>query len=92
MGGVKAADVEILSEGAQCDRTNDGFECVIELGVSNPTLRVSNYKKRNKTLVACSDVLTAQGSDTSANPWTRFFLPTTNTANANIVIRENSCA
>lgn len=91
VGGVKASDVEISSTGAQCDRTNTGFECVIESGASSPRLTVSNYKKQGKTLVGCSDVLEVQGSDTSSNPWTRFNLPLVSTGVANIVIKEDTC-
>jgi hypothetical protein len=92
VGGVKASDVEISAVGAQCDRTSEGFECFIETGATDPTLTVSNYNKNNKVLVACSTVLVIQVADTSANPWTRFYLPTETTSNANIVIRENSCS
>jgi len=96
VGGVKAADVEIVATGAQCDRTNMGFECAIEAEAVNPRLTVSNYFKRNRTLVACSEVLTANGTEhsgsTPSNNWTRFNLPVGSTVtNANIVIRQDSC-
>jgi prepilin-type N-terminal cleavage/methylation domain-containing protein len=95
VGGLKAADVEISASNAQCDRTNLGFECVIESGASNPRLTVSNYFKRGKVLLACSDVLTINGTDhsgdTPASNWTRFNLPSTGTLIAHIVIREDSC-
>ena len=89
--GVKAADVEISAIGAQCDRTNEGYECVLETGGEERSLTVSNYIKQNKVLVACSNVLTVAASNPAPNPWTRFYLPFANTSNANIVIRENSC-
>jgi len=91
VGGVKAADVEISATDAQCDRTNTGFECVIETEADSPRLTVSNYRKQGKTLVACSEVLEVHGSDTSSNPWTRFNLPLESTSVAHIVIRENTC-
>jgi len=91
VNGLKAADVEILASGAQCDRTNTGYECVLEVGANNPRLTVSNYAKANKTLLACSVVLEVQGSDTSSNPWTRFNLPGVNTPNADIVIKQDNC-
>jgi hypothetical protein len=91
VGGVKAADVEISATEAQCDRTNTGFECVIENAADSPRLTVSNYRKQGKTLVACSEVLDVHGSDTSSNPWTRFNLPMESTGVAHIVIREDTC-
>ncbi len=95
VGGVKAADVEIEATGAQCDRTNTGFECVIEVGATNPRLKVFNYFKTTKILKACSDELVIQGQehsgDNPANNWTRFGLPLSSSSTAHIVIRENSC-
>lgn len=95
VAGVKAADVEIFASDAQCDRTNTGYECVIEVGANNPRLTVNNYFKRNKILVACSENLDINGTEhsgtTSASNWTRFNLPEANLSPANIVIRENSC-
>jgi len=93
--GVKAADVEIEASNAQCDRTSLGFECVIESGAINPRLTVSNYFKRGKVLLACSDEFTINGTDHSGDTpesnWTRFNLPSTATTTAHIVIREDSC-
>jgi hypothetical protein len=96
VGGVKATDAEISATNAQCDRTNLGYECVIESGAVNPRLTVSNYFKRGKVLLACSDELDPNGTehssgDSPANNWTRFNLPSTGTLTAHIVIREDSC-
>jgi prepilin-type N-terminal cleavage/methylation domain-containing protein len=98
VGGVKAADVEIVATDAQCDRTNTGYECVIESGASNPRLTVSNYFKLNKALFGCSEVLGTNGTEHSGETpsanWTRFDLfdlPSTSICNAHIVIKENSC-
>ncbi len=96
VGGVKAADVEIFAEDAQCDRTNTGFECVIEATANNPRLTVRNYFKKNKVLVACSDVLSTHGTEhsgsTPSSNWTRFNLPIGGTVtDADIVIRQDSC-
>jgi type IV pilus modification protein PilV len=92
--GVKAADVEIEASNAQCDRTNLGYECVIESGATNPRLTVSNYFKFGRVLLACSDVMTINGTehsgDTPALNWTRFNLPSAATT-AHIVIREDNC-
>ncbi len=42
----KASDVEISFSGAQCNRTNTGFNCFVEIGNNNPRLTVTNYYKR----------------------------------------------
>ena len=95
VGGVKAADAEIEATGAQCDRTNTGFECFVEIGAANPRLKIFNYFKFNKVLVACSDALVINGTEHSgespAGNWTRFELPAGEVTNAHIVIKENSC-
>jgi len=89
VGGVKAADVEISASGAQCDRTNTGYECVLIIGANNPRLMVTNYDKNNKIILACSTVLTLH--DQSANSWTRFDLPNIVTPDADIVIAQDVC-
>lgn len=96
VGGVKAADVEIVAVGAECDRTNLGFDCMLISGVNNPTFEVSNYFKSGKELFACSAIMTVQGQehsgDTPEQNWTRFYLPEgASTSEANIVIREGGC-
>jgi hypothetical protein len=95
VAGVKAADAEIIATGAQCDRTNTGFECVLEVGAINPRLTISNYFKKNRVLVACSTAMTTNGTehsgDVPAQNWTRFDLPSATTSAAHIVIKENSC-
>jgi len=95
VGGVKASDVEISASGAACDRTNTGYECLLEEGAINPRFTVSNYFKMNKNLLACSSVLTTHGQEHSGDDpslnWTRFNLPYETTTLANIVIREDSC-
>jgi hypothetical protein len=96
VGGVKAADVEIVATGAQCDRTLTGFECVIESGANNPRITVSNYFKRNKVLLACSEVLEPNGTehgsgDSIEQNWTRFNLPPGTTPDATIIIKQDSC-
>jgi len=89
--GVRASDVEIVASGAQCDRTNTGFECYLEVGAINPRLTISNYQKPNQDLLGCSAVLSIHGSEVSANNWTRFNLPGVETLNADIVIKVDSC-
>jgi len=91
VGGIRAADVEISATGAQCDRTNTGYECVLELGANNPRLTITNYAKANKLILGCSEVLDIHGSENGANSWTRFNLPNVITSDANIVIKQDSC-
>ena len=96
MGGVKAADVEIVATGAQCDRTLTGFECVIETDAVNPRLTVSNYFRPNTVLLACSEVLQPNGTEHSSGDsveqnWTRFYLPMGTVSDATIIIKQDSC-
>jgi hypothetical protein len=94
VAGVKASDVVIAaSNGAVCNRTNTGFECVVPYFGGNPRVEVNNYFKRSKNLVACSGLLTINGTNHSgssvADNWTRFDLPQTGQiTNANIYIKE----
>lgn len=96
--GVKASDVEIsTSNGAQCNRTNTGFECIVPSTANNPRLTVSNFFKNTKYLVACSVALEPNGTehggsttDPSGN-WTRFNLPqSADELAANIYIKEGT--
>jgi len=91
VNGVRASDVEITATGAQCDRTNTGYECALEVGANSPRLTISNYDRNNRTLLGCSDVLDIHGSEVSANNWTRFNLPLASISNGDIVIKEDSC-
>ena len=89
---LRAADVEISATGAQCDRTNTGYECILEIGAINPRLTVSNYNLDPKLILGCSLVLNIQGNWNGANSWTRFDLPNITTPNADIVIKEDNCS
>ena len=91
VGGVKAADVTIEPTGALCDRTLTGFECEMIAGANSTRLKVTNYQKANKTLVACSTVLEVHGSENGANNWTRFTLPEDSTYGVSIIIKEGAC-
>jgi type II secretory pathway pseudopilin PulG len=96
VAGVKAVDIEISAvNGAQCDRTLTGFECIVPFAASNPRLTVFNYFKPNKVLLACSAVLSVNGTEHSGTDpsqnWTRFNLPLANVTNANVIIKENFC-
>jgi prepilin-type N-terminal cleavage/methylation domain-containing protein len=89
--GVKAADVEISANGAQCDRTNTGFECYLEVGAINPRLTITNYDVGNKAILGCSLVLDIHGSEINTNRFARFNLPSVTTTNADIILKEDSC-
>jgi len=96
VGGVKAADVEIVGVGAACDRTLTGFECVVEKNATSPRIEVTNYFKTGKTLLACSTYLAGlppiEHFATNGNNKTKFALPTSaSTSVANIVIKELAC-
>jgi prepilin-type N-terminal cleavage/methylation domain-containing protein len=71
--GVQATKVEITASDAICNRTAVGFSCW--LAGSSPRLTVSNYRKQNTNMVACSDTLqTTNQSITANNPTTTFSL------------------
>jgi hypothetical protein len=91
IAGFKASDVEITYTGAQCNRTHTGFACLVEMGAADPRLTVSNYYSHSQYRLACNSVLVTQSSESGANGYTRFNLPTTATSNANIIIKVNSC-
>lgn len=91
VAGVQASDVEISASEAQCDRTNTGFECVVSAAANNPKLTVNNYQKNNVNLLGCSTMLVTHGQEQSTNSWTRFYLPSVTTSNADIVIKKDSC-
>ena len=89
VGGVRAADVEISFNEAQCGRTPTGFMCVVPNLASSPTLTVSNYYKTNRTLYACSSVLSGPPSSGSS---TLFNLPVgLELLTADIVIEDTPC-
>lgn len=91
INGFKASDVEISATGAQCNRTNTGFKCLLELASNNPRLTVTRYYKANEMRVACSPEMLIQGSETGASGWTRFHLPLSATNTAHVIIKVNSC-
>ena len=96
--GLKASDVEIEATGAQCDRTNTGYECNLEIGANNPRIKIYNYFRMNRILLACSPVLRVHGTEhlssgtSAADNWTRFWFPRTSTSGADIVIKETDCS
>jgi len=92
VGGVRASDVEISFDEAQCGRTAMGYACVYPVGGGVPTLTVSNYYKANKTLYACSDTMDIVGDQvTGVDASTTFDLSTAVDGQADIVIQDSSC-
>lgn len=96
VNGVKAADVEIAASEAQCDRTNTGFECVVVEGAKSPSLKIYNYDRAGKVMVACSNELVLQPprqhlSENGSGSWTNFSLDVSQVILTNIVIKENGC-
>ncbi len=96
VASVKASDVVIAaSNGAACNRTLTGFECVVPVSGGSPRLTVSNYFKKNTTLVACSTTLATNGvphtGTTVADNYTRFDLPQTgDVTGRNIYIKSGT--
>ena len=97
VSGLKAADVEILATGAQCDRTSTGFECVLEVDPFKPNLKVYNYDKAGKYIFACSNELVLNpprehSKDNGSGSWTNFDLDVeVSITNVSIVIKEGGC-
>jgi hypothetical protein len=96
VAGVQASKVEITFSDAICNRTANGFSCWI--AGDSPTLTVSNYRKQNSNMVACSATLfTTNQSITANNPSTTFSLQggfgivLDTSLEHDIFIAENSC-
>ena len=77
VNGVQASSVEIEPSNATCDRTVEGFICLVPNG-TGATIKLSNYDKQNdKDIVACSYEVTLPGTggtDTASRPFTIFNL------------------
>ena len=95
VGGVRAADVELSFNEAQCGRTPTGYTCIVpDLAVS-PTLTVSNYKKGTKMLYACSPAAEGglgPGVHLHFPNSTTFALPKVDKPSADIVIEDSVCS
>lgn len=54
VNGLRATDVTVEGRnGALCDRTPDGYECVIPDGLSNPRVRVEGFKHPSQNRWVC---------------------------------------
>lgn len=94
VGGVRATDVELSFNEAQCGKTPTGYRCVVPNLAILPTVTVSNYFKTNKTLYACSDADEGglgDGVDLHDPNSTTFDLPKANKPTADIVIEDTPC-
>jgi type II secretory pathway pseudopilin PulG len=65
--GLKATDIQIEGDQANCNRLPDGFICEFLSSASDVTLKIYDYKKANTILAACSTTLTQLSSGTDAN-------------------------
>jgi len=97
VNGLKATDVLIEGDQANCNRLPEGYICEFSSIVPDITLKVFNYKKQNLTLAACSTTLTklTSGTDANGRGFTYFSLspsPALDPAiNHNVSIQEGSC-
>ena len=93
--GLQASSVEIeWADKLVCNRTPDGFDCLVKNTGTAALLTISNYKKQNRNLVACSTGLptTSSGSDEANNPFTNFDLTDAlDSIHYVISIEEDSC-
>ncbi|MDX1459988.1 MAG: prepilin-type N-terminal cleavage/methylation domain-containing protein [Xanthomonadales bacterium] len=89
--GVHASNIEIEASGAVCNRTPDGFSCLVPAS-GTPTLKIFNYKKAARSIHGCSDALTRTTSDTSSAPFAIFSLSgTTSDVDYIIWVEEDGC-
>jgi hypothetical protein len=92
VSGVRAADVGIAFQNAQCNRTATGFTCIVPNDSSQATLTVSGYHKANTTLYACSAEMVILSSQQAPNDnWTTFILPTYEIDTIEISIQSSAC-
>ena len=93
--GLQAASVEIeWAEKLVCDRTPNGFTCLVKLGGSEALLTVTNYEKQNRNIVACSTGLptNSSGTDVDNSPFTSFDLAAALDSIYYVIsIEEDSC-
>jgi hypothetical protein len=67
VGGLKAADIQVEGDKAECNRLPDGYACELLPSEIDVTLKVFNYKKTGATLAACSATLTQTSSGTDSD-------------------------
>jgi len=97
VGGVRAADIDIRFNEAQCGQTSTGYTCIYPELANAPTLTVFNYYKANQTLYACSlnaddvEALAVVGVVHGADNSTTFDLTSYTGLDANIVIQNSPC-
>jgi hypothetical protein len=82
-----------VAAGAQCDRTNTGFVCNLEINASQRWIKFYGYSKGLKLLTVCSltGALDNRQNDVTGNDWTKFNLPVSEASDANVVIKEGGC-
>jgi len=74
--GLKATDIQIEGDQANCNRLPDGFICEFSSSTSDVTLKIYNYQKVNTVLAACSATLSllSSGTDATGRGFTYFTL------------------
>ena len=65
--GVRATDIQVLGENANCNRLPEGFICEFSSSAADVSIKIFNYKKQNVILAACSATLVNLSSGTDAN-------------------------
>jgi hypothetical protein len=95
--GLRATDIQIEGDGANCNRSPDGYACEFLDSATDVTLKIFNYKKQNTILAACSTDLTtlSSGTDATGRGFTYFNLSTSPTLDPaiayDISIQANGC-
>ena len=95
--GLKATDVQVLGDQANCNRLPDGYICEFAEAAEDVTLKVFGYKKQTLSLAACSTTLTklSGGVDADGRGFAFFNLSPTpaldDAVSHDISIRENTC-
>lgn len=67
VSGLKATDIQVEGDQANCNRLPDGYICEFLSSEPNVAIKIFNYKKQNVILAACSATLTSLSSGTDAN-------------------------
>lgn len=97
VSGLKATDIQVDADGANCNRLPDGYVCEFSSVATDVSIKVFNYKKQNVTLAACSNTLfrLSNGTDANGRGFAFFNLSPSPALDDNIShdisIRESSC-
>lgn len=67
VSGLKATDIQVEGDQANCNRLPDGYICEFLSSEPNVSIKIFNYKKQNTVLAACSATINSLSSGTDAN-------------------------